>query len=105
MNNEVHRDTAVQKLRESIAPGATIYVVLRHKNKLGTCRWLEFYHVHDGELKRITWDVGLAIQAEYCREHDAVKVTGTGLDQAFASVDTLGTVLFGTGRALRHQWI
>jgi predicted nucleotidyltransferase len=105
MNTEVQRDTAIQKLREVITPGATIYVVLRRKNQLGTCRWLEFYHVHDGELKRITWDVALAIQCEYCREHDAVKVTGSGLDVGFASVDSLGDALFSTGRALKHRWL
>ncbi len=105
MNTEVQRDTAIQKLREVITPGSTIYVVLRRKNKLGTCRWLEFYHVHDGELKRITCDVALAIQCEYCREHDAVRVTGSGLDVGFASVDSLGQALFGNGRALKHQWL
>lgn len=105
MNTEVQRDTAVKKLREVVTPGANIYVVLRRKNKLGTCRWLEFYHVHDGELKRITWDVALAIQGEYCREHDALKVTGAGLDVGYASVDNLGDALFGTGRALKHRWL
>ena len=82
-----------------------VYVVLRRKNQLGTCRWLEFYHVHEGVLKRITWDVALAIQCEYCREHDAVKVTGSGLDVGFASVDSLSQALFGNGRALKHQWL
>ncbi len=105
MNTEVHRDTAIKKRREVITPGANIYVVLRRKNKLGTCRWLEFYHVRDGELKRITWDVALAVDGEYCREHDAVKVTGSGLDVGFASVDSLGQALFGNGRALKHQWL
>lgn len=105
MNTEVQHDTAIQKLREVITTGATIYVVLRHKNKLGTCRWLEFYHVQEGELKRITWDVVLATQSEYCREHDAVKVTGSGLDVGFASVDSLADALFGAGRALKHRWL
>jgi hypothetical protein len=102
MNTEVQRDTAIQKLREVITPGATIYVVLRRKNQLGTCRWLEFYHVHEGELKRITWDVALAIQCEYCREHDAVKITGTGLDVGYASVRDLSDVL---SRTLTHKWL
>lgn len=105
MNTEVQRDTAIQKLREVITTGATIYVVLRRKNQLGTCRWLEFYHVHEGELKRITWDVAIAIQDEYSREHDAVKITGSGLDVGFASVATLAETLFGDSRALRHQWL
>jgi len=104
MNTEVQRDTAV-KLREIITPGATIYVLLRRKNKLGTCRWLELYHIHDGQLKCITWDVALAIQCEYCREHDSVKVAGSGLDVGFASVDSLGQAIFGNGRALKHQWL
>jgi hypothetical protein len=105
MNTEVQRDTAIKKLSEVITPGATIYVVLRRKNKLGTYRWLEFYHVQDGELKRITWEVAVAIKGEYCREHDAVKVTGTGLDVGYASVDHLADVLFGTGAALKHRWL
>ena len=105
MNTKVHRDTAIQKLREVVTPGSTIYVVLRRKNPLGTCRWLEFYHVRDGELKRITWDVALAVDGEYCREHDALKVTGAGLDVGYASVESLGQALLGSGRALKHQWL
>ena len=105
MNTEVQRDTAVKKLRGVIAPGATIYVLLRRKNKLGNCRWLEFYHIHDGQLKCITWDVALAIQAEYCREHDAVKFTGAGLDVGYASVRDLSDALFGTSRPLTHKWL
>jgi hypothetical protein len=105
MNTEVQRDTAVKKLREAITPGATIYVLLRRKNKLGTCRWVEFYHLHDCQLKCITWDVALAIRGEYCREHDALKVTGAGLDVGYASVRDLGDVLFGTGRPLTHKWL
>lgn len=60
MNTQIERDASLAKLREQVRPGSTICVLLRRKNKLGTCRWLEFYHVHDGELKRITWDVALA---------------------------------------------
>ncbi len=102
MNTEVQRDTAIKKLSETIAPGAAIYVLLRRKNKLGTCRWLEFYHIHDGQLKCITWDVSLAIQGEYCREHDAVKFTGAGLDVGYASVRDLSDAL---SRTLTHKWL
>ena len=102
MNTKVQRDISIQKLREAITPGATIYVLLRHKNKLGTCRWIEFYHIHDGQLKCITWDVSLVIQGEYCREHDAVKTTGVGLDVGYASVRDLSDVL---GRTLTHKWL
>jgi hypothetical protein len=105
MNIEVQRDNAVRKLREIIKTGATIYAVLRRKNKLGTCRWVEFYHVHEGALKRITWDVALAIQGEYCREHDALKVTGAGLDVGYASVDSLSQALFARSGHLKHQWL
>ena len=105
MNTDVQRETALHTLRDMIAHGSTIYVLLRHRNELGTCRWLEFYHIHDGTLKRITWDVAVAIQGEYCREHDALTVEGTGLDVGYESVDTLSRALYGTGRALKHQWL
>ena len=105
MNTEVQRDTAVKNLREVIAPGATIYVLLRRKNKLGTCRWVEFYHINEGQLKCITWDVALAIQGEYCREHDAVKITGAGLDVGYASVRELSDALYGPSRPLAHKWL
>ena len=105
MNTKLERDNAIKKLRELVPQGATIYVLLRHKNKLGTCRWLEFYVVRDSDLKRITWDVTQAIDGTYCREHDALQVTGAGLDVGYASVDSLSHVLFGTSRALRHQWL
>ena len=105
MNTQIDRDNAIKKLREKVSQGDTIYVLLRRVDDLGTCRWVEFYHVHDNQLKRITWDVAQAIDGTYCREHDALKVTGAGLDVGYASVDTLSQVLFSTGRALRHQWL
>ena len=105
MNTQVNRDNAIKKLREQVPHGATIYVLLRRKNALGTCRWLEFYHVRDNALWRITWDVAQAIDATYCREQDALEVTGVGLDVGYASVDTLSRVLFGTGGALTHTWL
>ena len=105
MNSEVQRDNAIKSLRETIARGSTIYVLLRHKNEMGTCRWLEFYHAHESELKRITWEVTLAVQGEYCRERDALRFFGTGLDSGFASVHDLSEALFDTGRALKHRWL
>ena len=38
MNTEVQRDNALKTLRESITRGSTIYVLLRHRNEIGTCR-------------------------------------------------------------------
>jgi hypothetical protein len=105
MKTNTERDHAIKKLSELVPHGATIYVLLRHKNSLGTCRWLEFYVICDNDLKRITWDVTQAIDGTYCREHDATQVTGAGLDVGYASVDTLSQVLFGTGRALMHKWL
>lgn len=105
MNTQIDRDNAIEKLRELVPQGATIYVLLRRKNALGTCRWLEFYHIRDNELRCITWDVAQAIDGPYCRQHDALRVTGAGLDVGYASVDHLSQVLFGTGHMLRHKWL
>ena len=105
MNTQIERDAAVAKLREIVAPGSTIYVLLRRKNSVGTVRWLEFYHIRDGELKRITWDVARVLDGDYCRKFDALKVGGTGLDVGFASVYGLSRVLFGKAGELRHQWL
>ena len=105
MNTRIERDDSIEKIRELVPQGTTIYVLLRHKNRIGTCRWLEFYVVSDHELKRITWDVAQVIEGTYCRRLDALRVTGAGLDSGFSSVDTLSRVLFGTGRSLKHQWL
>lgn len=105
MNTEIEREKSLERLREMIRPGATIYVLLRHKNPLGTARWLEFYAIHENQLKCVTWDIAHAIGGVYCRKHDALKVTGSGLDAGFASVDLLGDALFGTGRTLKHKWL
>lgn len=105
MNTQIDRDNAIKKLREQVPHRATIYVLLRRKNALGTCRCLEFYQIRDNRLTRITWDVAQAIDGTYCRECDALKVTGTGLDVGYASVDSLSHVLFGTGGVLTHTWL
>ena len=105
MNTEVQRDHTIQNLRERITRGSTIYVLLRHMDEAGTCRWLDFYHIYENALERITWEVTLAVQGEYCREHDALKFTGTGLDVGHASVCDLSEVLFNTRLLLRHKWL
>ncbi len=105
INTEVQRDTAIPKPREVITTEATIYVVLLRKTNsapdAGGVLPRPRGHTETHYLRRGAHP----IQCEYCRAPDAEKVTGSGLDVGFASVDSLSDALFGNARALNHQWL
>lgn len=105
MKTNAERDHAINQLREQLHRGTVIYTVLRHKNRMGTCRWIEFYFITDNRPENITWHVAQAIDSTYCRRRDALRITGCGLDVGFAAVYNLSSLLFGDGYALKQRWL
>lgn len=103
MKTNAERDHAINKLREELQPGTIIYTVLRHMIQSGTVQWLEFYHISDNQLSRITWEVTQVIGGTYCRKHDAFRAALCGMDAGVSAAYTLGEVLYANRHAFKHQ--
>lgn len=105
MKTNAERDLAIKKLRETLHPGTVLYILLRHESRNRTCQWIEFYHISENRLVRITWDATQAIGGTYCRSHDALRVASSGMSAGFRAAYALGEALHGDGYALRHHWL
>jgi hypothetical protein len=91
------RDEAIDKLRERINPGDTIYTVMRHVSRSGMMRAIDVYEMHEGAPHRISYPVAQAAGLTYSRKHEAVRMDGAGMDMGFALVYELSWVLFRDG--------
>ena len=100
---------AIERLRQRIRPGATIYCVLRHVSRSGLTRVVDLLTVEQGDIIRIGYDVALALGWPYDRRRGGVRVSGTGMDAGFHIVHSLAHVLGQTdgegGYSLHHRWI
>lgn len=92
------RADSMAMLRKFVKPGATVYCRLRHVAASGMSRRISLY-VHDGE--RMVWLDGYACTAlgwrRYHGSHDAIVVSGCGMDMGFHLVSELSAVLFRDG--------
>ncbi len=88
---------AIEKLKEFIQPGDTIYTKLNHCSKSGMMRVIDLFVIQDNEPRRITSLACRAIQASYNERHEGMRMDGCGMDMGFAAVYDLSHNLFGEG--------
>lgn len=89
------KEYAIAQLRESLAPGDTVYTVLRNVSRSGMSRRIDLYKMTaDGPL----YLTGYAANALGERSPDGgLKVDGCGMDMGFHLVYSLSRVLFPEG--------
>ena len=120
------RAEACDTLRKILAPGSTVYTVLRHVSSSGMSRRISLFAVapdHTGnmELRNLDALYARATGDRRSKVDGAIVVGGCGMDMGFALVYNLGYALWpngttaphGTrngepdhngGYALKHQW-
>lgn len=92
------RDEAVTKLRELLAPGDTVYTVLRHVSSSGMSRWIDCYVIRDDEPLWISWWAAKATgNSVNTRNHEGVEMGGAGMDMGFALVYAISRAVFADG--------
>lgn len=101
---------AVERLKEWIKPGDTIYCILRHRSSSGMSRVISLKGISidskgKPDISEYSYNVALALGYRYNRNHEGVSISGCGMDMGFAIVDHLSHKLFGTGYQLEHRWI
>jgi len=118
--SKTERASAIDRLREMLNPGDTVYTILRHVSKSGMTRHIGLVIIRDGYTLHPNYNVAAALDLPLKR--DAVSVSGCGMDMGFHIVYNLGMVLWpkgtdtphGTrngepdscgGYALKHAWL
>lgn len=91
------QETARESLRSLIAPGDTIYTILRHTSSSRMTRWISLVII-DPTLHRpreITYLAAPLLGMKYPdANHDGLKVGGCGMDMGFHLVYSLGRAMF-----------
>lgn len=94
---------AIDRLREWIKPGDTVYTQLKHVSRSGMMRVIQVVKIECSEERKepdilyLGYNVAQAIEMKYDREREGVRIGGCGMDMGFAIVYDLGRVLFRDG--------
>lgn len=95
---------ALERIRECVKPGDTLYCVLRHVSKSGMSRVIDLKKIDGEQVLSLGWNVAKALGYKYDRDREGVKVSGCGMDMGFALVYALGRTLWPQGFTLApHQ--
>lgn len=79
----------------------TLYVVLRGVSRSGMTRYLDIYTIQDGEPRRWTYTIAVALGWRYDEKRENLVAIGAGMDMGFHTIHTLGHVLFPGGYVCR----
>lgn len=104
------RQEAIDRLKQWIKPGDTLYTQLKSVSRSGMSRVIQVVKIHcrpepdvDGnastepEILYLGYNVAQALDWKYDREREGVKVSGGGMDMGFALVYDLSRVMFNDG--------
>ena len=94
------RDDARTALRALLPPGCTVYTILRHVARSGMFRTIEVLRFHEGPPRQphsLTWLAAIATGFPYNRRHEALGISGCGMDMGFHVVSNLSRVLYPAG--------
>lgn len=99
---------ALDRLREMLPPGSTVYTVLRTRARSGMSRTMTVHAVVDGSIVNLTGYVGNALDMKRNADY-ALRVNGCGFDAGHHLAYELSHVLYPdrdrSGYTLRHEWI
>lgn len=89
---------ALERLREWVKPGDTIWCVLRSVSRSGMSRVIDFQKFEaDGRHLSLGWNIAKALDMGYDRSREGVKVTGCGMDMGWHVVSNLAYALYPKG--------
>ena len=91
------KESAAAQLRRLIAPGDTVYTILRHVSSSGMTRRIDVYIIEDNKPFFITGLVGKAAGYRHEYKKGGLVVSGCGMDMGFEVVYNLGRVLWPGG--------
>lgn len=109
---EQEKAEALERLRDWVKPGDTVYCVLRSVSRSGMSRCIQFFIVEQGSVRRplsyLGYNIAKAAGYRYDLKREGLIVNGCGMDMGFAVVDHLEHALgYKAGRdtGLRSEWV
>jgi hypothetical protein len=93
---DAERNEAIEKLREWLSPGDTVYTIVRHVARSGMSREIGVVLMKDGVDLHPNYSVAKAL-GERQGKNDGVIVGGCGMDMGFHLVYNLGATIFKDG--------
>lgn len=94
MNSKKATQEAIERLKEWVKPGDTLYCVLKHESRSGMSRTIQLVKMEEEGPVYLGYTTATALGWSYDRKHEGVKVTGCGMDMGFHLVYTLSATLF-----------
>lgn len=87
------RDAQIERLRNAMPPGTTVYTILRHVSRSGMMRHISVKTELEGQ-----WDYPVAVvTGSTLAPYEGIKVGGAGMDMGFHLVYSLSYDLYPNG--------
>ena len=96
------REEAIEKLRQDIEVGDTLYTQLEHVTKSGMTRFIRVRKIEGNYPYDYTGLVAKALDWTYSDKYHAIKVGGCGMDMGFHLIYSLGQTLWPDGTPEPH---
>lgn len=109
----IEKEESIALLRKLMKddPKPVIYTINRHTSSSGMSRDISLVYIKNGELYHINYSASKALGDRLVSRngHDAIRVSGCGMDMGFHLVYSLSSVLFAgqdrAGYVLNHRWM
>ena len=101
----MNKEEAIEKLREVIKEGDTLWTQLHHVTKSGMTRYIGVRLLKDDYPYNYTYHVAKALDWKLSDKHEGVKVGGCGMDMGFHLIYSLSHALYGDGYAIKQRWL
>lgn len=94
---QAERQEAIDKLREMLKPGDTVYTILRHVSRSGMRREISIAAGDVATASELTWLAAVAT-GDRIGKHAGIIIDGCGMDMGFSLVYNLSSVLYPRDR-------
>ena len=101
----MNKEEAIEKLREAIKEGDTLYTQLEHVSKSGMTRFIKVRQIKDNYPYNWTYVVAKALGSKVSDKYEAIRREGCGMDMGFELIYNLSSVLYGNGYAINQRWL
>ncbi len=99
----MNKPEAIETLKEMAPKGTKLYTVLEHVSASRSTRYFKVLLVADGDIVDVSWLVRLILDIKLHNTYSGVKISGGGMDMAFALVYELSSALYNDGYAFKKE--
>jgi hypothetical protein len=98
---QAERAAALERIRESVKPGDTLYTILRHRSASGMLRVIDVKALDCADARypvvNLGWNVAKALGEPWDDRKEGIRVGGCGMDMGFHLIYNLASALYPDG--------